>query len=42
MEWAQIEEQLSPTIEKKDEEDNSNDDGDSNDDVNVVRGSGSD
>ncbi len=37
MEWAQIKEQLSPTIEEKDEEVNSNHDGDSNDDVNVVR-----
>jgi hypothetical protein len=30
IEWAQIEEQLSPTVEEKDDEDNSNDDGDSN------------
>ncbi len=35
IEWAQIEEQLSPTIEEKDDDDNSNDDGNSNDNANV-------
>jgi hypothetical protein len=30
IEWAQIEKQLSPTVEEKEDEDNSNDDGDGN------------
>ena len=42
MEWAQIKEQLEPTLEDNDEEDNSNNDGDRNDDVNVGSGSGGD
>jgi hypothetical protein len=42
MEWAQIKEQLAPTLEDNYEEDNSNNDGDRNDDVNVGSGSGGD
>ncbi len=40
MEWAQIKEQLEPTLEDNDDEYNSNDDGDRNDDGNGGNGSG--
>jgi hypothetical protein len=42
MEWAQIKEELEPTLEDNEEEDNSINDGDRNDDGNVGRGSGGD